>query len=208
MKLSSNSFPPNGRIPQRCAFGIPDKRNHMKLGENRNPHLQWSDIPEGTMSLVLMCVDSDVPSSMDDFNQEGRSIPNNLPRCDFFHWVIVDIAPRNGEIMEGECSDKITVGGKTGPPGPSGSRQGINDYTTFMKGDSNMAGDYFGYDGPCPPWNDERLHHYHFVLYATSLHSGSVTGSFTGSDARKAVEDHILAEARLVGVYSLNPTVR
>lgn len=45
------------------------------------------------------------------------------------------------------------------PDVPAGSRQGLNDYTAFMAG-SEMAGDYFGYDGPCPPWNDERLHHY------------------------------------------------
>jgi phosphatidylethanolamine-binding protein (PEBP) family uncharacterized protein len=25
---------------------------------------------------------------------------------------------------------------------------------------------YGGYDAPCPPWNDARLHHYHFIVYA------------------------------------------
>ena len=30
----------------------------------------------------------------------------------------------------------------------------------------SMAGDYFGYDGPFPPFNDSLIHHYVFTLYA------------------------------------------
>src|SRR3546814_13406313 len=29
-----------------------------------------------------------------------------------------------------------------------------------------MEGRYLGYDGPCPPWNDERVHRYHFEVIA------------------------------------------
>ena len=71
-----------------------------------------------------------------------------------------------------------------------------------------MAGQYFGYDGPCPPWNDERLHHYHFVLYATDLARCPVEGAFTGQQVRTALAGHVLAEAKLTGTYSLNPAVR
>jgi hypothetical protein len=70
-----------------------------------------------------------------------------------------------------------------------------------------MGGLYFGYDGPCPPWNDERLHHYHFVLYATSLVRCPVEGAFTGIQVEAAITGHLLAEARLTGTYSLNPAV-
>jgi len=207
MELSSNSFKNNGEIPQRCAFGIPDETAHLTLGDNRNPHLRWSNIPKGTGSLVLMCVDPDVPSTMDDFNQEGRSIHHDLPRIEFFHWVMVDIPAEDGEVMEGECSDGITEHGKAAPLGPRKSRQGINDYTGFMKDNPDMAGNYFGYDGPCPPWNDERLHHYHFILYATDLAACPVAGAFTADDVKNSIADHILAESRLIGVYSLNPSV-
>ena len=30
-------------------------------------------------------------------------------------------------------------------------------------------GNYFGYDGPCPPWNDAIPHHYVFTLYALDV---------------------------------------
>ena len=98
--------------------------------------------------------------------------------------------------------------GKQSPAGPAGARQGINDYTLWFGGDAAMGGQYFGYDGPCPPWNDELLHHYHFVLLATDLARCPVDGAFTGAQVRAAVEGHVLAEARLTGTYSLNPAVR
>ena len=162
MKLTSKTFAPNAEIPQRCAFGIPDVEQHIKLGENMNPQLSWSGIPVAAKSLVLLCIDRDVPSEMDDFNQEGKTIAADLPRTDFVHWAMIDIPAADGGVDEGECSDGIVPGGKDNPPGPAGSRQGINDYTGFMAGDPDMEGEYCGYDGPCPPWNDDRLHHYRF----------------------------------------------
>jgi phosphatidylethanolamine-binding protein (PEBP) family uncharacterized protein len=35
-----------------------------------------------------------------------------------------------------------------------------------------------------------------------------VDGAFTGPQVRDAIAGHILAEARLTGTYSLNPSVR
>ncbi len=205
MKISTDSFTNNGPIPERCAFGIPDPKLHMRLGENRNPQLQWSEIPAEARSLVLLCIDPDVPSVGHDVNKEGRSIPADLPRTDFAHWVMVDIPASDGCIEEAECSDSVVIGGKKDPAGPAGSRQGINDYTGFLAGDPDMQGLYYGYDGPCPPWNDERLHHYHFILYATDLERCPVEAAFGHQDVRRAIDGHVLAEARVVGTYSLNP---
>ena len=58
---------------------------------------------------------------------------------------------------------------RPGPHAPRGARQGINDYTGWFAGDKDMAGNYFGYDGPCPPWNDEIPHRYVFTLYALDV---------------------------------------
>jgi len=207
MQITSSSFDNNQTIPGSCAFGIADAESHMALGQNRNPALAWSDVPDGTKSLVLMCVDPDVPSVGDDVNQEGRTISASLPRVDFYHWVMVDIAPTETSIAEASCSDGVTIGGKSTPRGPAGSQQGINDYTGFLAGDTDMQGDYFGYDGPCPPWNDEIMHHYHFILYATDLERCPVQGMFTGGDVKQAIEGHVLADARIVGTYALNPDV-
>lgn len=208
MKLSSNSFADNGRIPGECAFCIPDAGSHVTLGGNRNPHLAWSDLPTGTRSLVLVCHDRDVPSKPDDVNKEGRSIPASLARIDFYHWLLVDLDPQSGPIQAGEFSDGVTAKGKSGPQAPRGTRQGVNDYTAWFASTEEMKGDYFGYDGPCPPWNDTIPHHYVFTLYALDIDRLPVTGTFRGADVLNAMRGHVLGEAALTGVYSLNPDVR
>ena len=208
MQLTSTSFGHGHRIPVEFAFAAPDPAVHLHLSDNRNPQLSWTDVPPGTRSLVLTCVDSDVPTRADDVNQEGRVVSASLPRTDFHHWTMVDVAPSIQQIAAGACSEGIVARGKQSPPGPAGARQGINDYTGWFAGDPEMSGQYFGYDGPCPPWNDELLHHYHFVLYATDLVRCPVEGAFTGPQVTKAIAGHILAEARLTGTYSLNPAVR
>jgi Raf kinase inhibitor-like YbhB/YbcL family protein len=208
MQLMSSSFGHLQSIPAEFAFCAQDAVQHVRMSANRNPHLRWSGAPSSTRSLVLVCVDSDVPTRADDVNQEGRTVPASLPRTDFYHWLVVDIAPHVQEIRAGECSDGVTARGKRSPAGPAGSRQGLNDYTGWFAGDAAMGGEYLGYDGPCPPWNDELLHHYHFVLYATDLARCPVEGAFTGRQVMEAIEGHVLAEARLTGTYSLNPAVR
>jgi phosphatidylethanolamine-binding protein (PEBP) family uncharacterized protein len=70
-----------------------------------------------------------------------------------------------------------------------------------------MAGEYYGYDGPCPPWNDDRVHTYVFTLYALDIPRLPLEGRFTGKEARLAISGHILDEARIFGVYSLNPVI-
>ena len=208
MKLSSKSFSNDARIPAEFAFCAPDPKTHVTLSKNRNPDLAWSDLPAGAKSLVLICHDTDVPSKPDDVNKEGRTISAKLPRADFYHWVLVDLDPASGPIKAGEFSDGVTARGKNGPDGPRGTRQGINDYTMWFASDQDMAGNYFGYDGPCPPWNDEILHHYVFTLYALDVEKCGVGGTFKGPDVLAAIRGHALGQATLTGVYALNPAVR
>lgn len=208
MKLTSSSFSDNGPIPLQCAFCVPDPQKHVALGSNQNPALSWEDAPTGTKSLVLICHDSDVPSKPDDVNKEGRVVPPELPRVDFYHWVLVDLPADTIAIQAGEFSDGVTAKGKGGPAAPRGTRQGINSYTDWFAGDPDMAGNYFGYDGPCPPWNDSIVHHYHFTLYALDLARCPVGETFTATDVLKAIDGNVLAQARITGTYSLNPDVR
>lgn len=207
MKLWSESFADNARIPGEFAFAVVHPSEHVALSANRNPQLAWSDLPAGTRSLALICHDPDVPSRGDDVNQEGRSVPATLPRVDFFHWVLVDLPPTPAVITPGEFSEKVTPRGKSGPQAPRGARQGINDYTGWFAGDPDMKGDYFGYDGPCPPWNDSIRHRYVFTLYALDVERCPVEGTFTGQQARAAIAGHVLAQASLTGIYALNPAV-
>jgi len=205
MKLSSLSFSDNEAIPERYAFGKIDAQSHVALADNCNPHFAWDDVPEGVRAFALLCHDPDVPSRPDDVNQEGREIPQSLPRVEFFHWVLVDLPHGVREIEEGAFSNGITPRGKGGPLAPMDARQGINDYTGWFAADRDMNGDYYGYDGPCPPWNDSLVHRYVFTLYALDVPTLGLEGRFTGADARRAMEGHVLAQASLTGTYTLNP---
>lgn len=208
MRVTSDSFAHNHAIPDEFAFCVPDAKTHVALGRNRNPHLAWSGVPAGAKSLALICVDPDVPSVGDDVNKEGRIVKQSLPRCDFYHWVMIDIPVSCAGLKAGECSDGVTPRGKQNPPGPAGSRQGRTNYTDWFAGDKDMGGTYRGYDGPAPPWNDERLHHYHFKLFALDVPKLDVPDDFGGPEAIKAMQRHIVAETEIVGTYTLNPKMR
>ena len=207
MKLISSSFSDGQTIPGEFSFCVPDPAHHVCLGKNMNPHLAWTDAPAGTQSFVLICHDPDVPSRGEDVNQEGRTVPATLPRVDFFHWVLIDLPAGLGEIKAGEFSRDITPRGKSGPVTLHGARHGINDYTAWFAGDGDMRGDYFGYDGPCPPWNDEIRHRYVFTLFALDIDKLPVEGTFNGQQAHEAMRGHILDQASLTGLYSLNPAI-
>jgi hypothetical protein len=204
MKLWSDSWTSGDRIPARYAAGKPDGAGGAAFSDNLNPHLAWSDLPAGTQSLVLICHDFDVPSKGDDVNQPGREVPADLPRVDFFHWVLVDLPPTPASIAEGEFSRGFTARGKPGPAAPGGARHGLNDYTGWFAGHTEMAGQYFGYDGPFPPFNDSLVHHYVFTLYAVAVPRLPVEGVFTGHQVREQLAGRVLGEATFSGTYTLN----
>lgn len=208
MRLTSPAFADGATIPDEYAFCVPDATRHVVPGPNRNPALAWSGAPPATRSYVLLCVDTDVPSRPDDVNQVGRVVPASLPRTDFYHWSMIDIPAAVNGIAAGACSDGVTPRGKQDPPGPAGARQGRNDYTDWFAGDEQMSGDYHGYDGPCPPWNDALLHHYRFRLYALDVARLDLAVGFRGPDVERALQGHVLAECSLTGVYTLNPGLR
>lgn len=207
MKLQSSDLQDNAPIDPRFAFARQDPDNHMALSDNLSPHLKWSDAPPDTRSFVLVCMDPDVPSVADDVNQEGKTLPADMPRVDFCHWAMVNIPADFHELATGQCSEGVTPQGKQNPPGPAGVRQGLNDYTQFLAGDPDMNGKYFGYDGPCPPWNDERLHHYIFTVYALDVENLELPDEFTGHDVVEAIKGHVLGQAAITGTYTLNPDV-
>jgi Raf kinase inhibitor-like YbhB/YbcL family protein len=185
-----------------------DLSNHVAPGNNRNPHLAWNEIPVGTESFVLICHDPDVPSQGDDVNTIGREVPRSLPRVDSFHWLLLDLPSSTREIGAGSQSSSITPRDKPGPGAPGGLRHGINDFTTWFAGDSGMAGTYYGYDGPCPPWNDAQLHHSIFTLYALGVRRLETHGDFAGAGIRIALTNSVLATAQLTGVNTLNSRLR
>jgi len=209
MKLWSDSWTNGDRIPARHAAGRPDGAGGATFSDNLSPHLAWSDLPAGTQSLVMICHDFDVPTRADDVNQSGREVPADLPRADFIHWVLVDLPPEPAEIVEGAFSRGFTPRGKPGPavqgvPGAEAARHGLNDYTNWFAGHATMAGQYFGYDGPFPPWNDSLVHHYVFTLYAVAVPRLPLEGVFDGHAVRRELAGRVLGEATFSGTYTLN----
>ena len=208
LTVTSDAFNDGDPIPERYAFCAPCAEEHSKMSTNISPQLTWSAGPEGTKSYAIVCVDVDVPTIFDDINTEGKTIPADQPRQDFFHGILVDVSAGRTSLAEGEESDGLVAKGKSIGSVPHGVR-GINDFTMFMASNPDMAGNYGGYDGPCPPWNDELLHHYEFRVYALDVDSLSLdeSGEFRGKDVMAAIEDHILAEGKLTGTYTQNPDV-
>ncbi len=101
----------------------------------------------------------------------------DAPKGIFYHWLLYNIPPDLTSLPEG-----VPKGGET----PYGL-QGINDFGAL------------GYGGPCPP--PGSTHHYVFILLALDTKLGIGAGAAI-SDLLKALDGHVLAYAKLVGIYS------
>ncbi len=208
MRVSSESFSDGDVLPDDFAFCVPDPDDHATFGPNRNPHLGWLDVPVGTRSFAIACIDTKAPTVGDDVNQEGRTVAADLPRTDFVHWLIADLPPDLSGVGPGEFSAGVTPRGKDVGTGPYGATQGTNDYTGWFAGDTDMEGTYLGYAGPCPPWNDALAHEYVFTVYALDVAKSGLPGGFSRSEMEEALDGHVLAEGSIKATYSLNPAVQ
>lgn len=98
MHLISSAFVDNKTIPSRYTCD----------GNNINPPLQWTDVPEGTKSFVLIMEDPDVP---------------RLVRPDgmWDHWIVWNIPSETRTIAENSVLAGVVgknTGGKTAYGGP------------------------------------------------------------------------------------------
>lgn len=208
LELTVGGFDNGKPIPEKFAFCAPDGKSKTKEGGNINPEIRWSGAPKEAKSFALLVVDSDVPASFDNANKEGKTIAKNAPRQDFYHWVLVNIPADISEIKEG--AGKITIYASAITEGKSiklplhsykgPGIAGINDFASFMK--DKPAETFIGYDGPCPPWNDERLHRYRFMLFALDVETLPLKGKFGGKEAFEAVKPHVISQAEWMGTFS------
>ena len=203
MRIWSDSFEHRGHIPAEFAMGAPEG-----FGGNRNPRLAWDGAPAGTQSFVLLCIDTDAPTVAETVGRDDLEIPVEQPRAEFVHWTMVDIPADLRVIAAGSCSDGVSAHGKRHPPGPEGAHQGRNDYTGWFAGDPDMGGEYLGYDGPYPPFNDLRVHRYFFRLFALDVAMLPLPDGFSAADVFHAMHGHVLAEAAVHGTYSLHPAAK
>ena len=205
LTVSSDSINHGERVADAHAFGVPDGNGKAAPeGGNRSPHLSWSGHPEGTESFAIVVFDPDVPADASDVNQEGKTIAEDADRVDFAHWLVVDIPADVTEVAEGAGSQEIVIGGKPVGETSFGGVSGANTFTDFLEGDEDMEGTYGHYDGPFPPFNDERLHHYHFRIYALDTPSLGLSDAFKLDDVNAAIEGHVLDHGEIVGEYTLH----
>jgi Raf kinase inhibitor-like YbhB/YbcL family protein len=205
LRVSVDSVKSNGRIPNKYAFCVPAAEGHTKGGPNISPRVAWSKGPKGTQSYAIIVVDTDAPAEHRELmNKEGVALQSSVKRHGFYHWVLVDIPANVTALSEGEDSSERTVHGKPQNGAKVGLR-GLNDYTKVTASNEAMKGQYFGYDGPCPPWNDERLHHYHFTVYALSVKTLGLSGAFDAEAALAAMKGKVLAKGSSTGIFTQNP---
>ena len=93
------------------------------------------------------------------------------------HWVIFNIPPDKTSLPQAIDTQAEL---------PDGTRQGVNDFGQI------------GYGGPMPP--SGKAHRYFFKLYALDCILEAKSG-ITKTELLKAMQEHILAQAELVGQY-------
>jgi Raf kinase inhibitor-like YbhB/YbcL family protein len=96
MKLTSPSFEPQGNIAKK----------HTCDGADISPALVWTNVPEGTKSLVLIVDDPDAPD------------PAN-PKMTWVHWVLYNIPVSASSLPE--KTEKADL--------PEGTLEGLNDWS-------------------------------------------------------------------------------
>jgi len=160
----------------------PDGKGGTKPGGNRSPSISWSGAPRDTRSFALIAVDRDSPADRGPANKPNMTIPRDAERKAFYHWLLVDIPADVTALGEGE-------------------QAGIAGRNSF--GDRGKGAN--GYDGPCPPFNDERVHTYHFTVYALDVPTLDLDSGFSGEEATVALAGHILDQGETTGKYTTNP---
>jgi Raf kinase inhibitor-like YbhB/YbcL family protein len=204
LKLSVDSFKNGEMIPNKHAFCVPAAQGHTTAGPNISPRISWSKGPRGTKSYAIILYDTDSPKEQrEKMNKEGVTMTSAIPRRTFYHWVLVDIPANVTSLPEGaEATGRVPHGI---PAATKVGVRGISDFTKIFAGNEQLKGDYYGYTGPCPPWNDENIHHMHFLVYALSVPTLNLGPGFDGAAAMDAIKGKILAQGELLGLYTQNP---
>ncbi|MBI2020958.1 YbhB/YbcL family Raf kinase inhibitor-like protein [Candidatus Giovannonibacteria bacterium] len=147
----------------------------MKL--KSNAFQQNGDIPS-----KYTCEGEDInpPLSISDVSAETKSLvlimdDPDSPGAPWLHWTLFNIDPKTTEIPENGI--------------PEGAMEGTTSFAQT------------GYGGPCPKMGP-KVHRYYFKLYALDK-SLDIRFGATRADIENAMERHIIAQAELMGIYSL-----
>jgi Raf kinase inhibitor-like YbhB/YbcL family protein len=195
---------PAGRLPVYTAFCMPNGSGQKPL--DRSPGLDWSAGPAATKSYAVIAIDPDVPMDLSLMNKPGVTINIDSPRQNIYHWALINIPADVHHLSPGDDGDGFTPGGKSLGASHVGVH-GVNDYWYLFnnpKAAAAMHGPYGGFDGPCPPSNDQRVHNYRFIVYALDAPTLALTGAFFAPTVLKAMQGHILAQGEADAVFTFD----
>lgn len=189
-------------IPEIYARCKPDGNGKTTDGANQQPTIRWSGAPANTASFAVFVMDPDVPADFSDAGKEGKVIAKDAPRQDFYHYGVVNI-PATATEYPAANADK-SYGTELA------NDMGLNKYVSTLT----------AFGGPCPPWNDMRVHHYHFMVFALDdkapvaaptlqkdTPSAASPNNAKNTFNRLIASPHVLAKGTLVGTYTLNRDV-
>jgi Raf kinase inhibitor-like YbhB/YbcL family protein len=95
LAITSTAFTHDGSIP----------RQFTCQGADISPPLQWSGVPPGAKSLVLIVDDPDAPDP-------------EAPKMTWVHWLLYNIPPETRGLAEDEVKQGV----------PAGALPGLNDW--------------------------------------------------------------------------------
>jgi hypothetical protein len=165
-------------------IGVINKKNPMPTVSNsfKNSSLKITSSAFSDNSLIsskYTCDGENVspPLSFSGVPQSAKSLAlivddPDAPGGTWIHWVIWNINPDLKEVPENAAGDI-----------------GVEGVSSFGK---------IGYGGPCPP---SGTHRYFFKLYALDAEL-DLPAETTAPGLSKAMENHIIGYAELVGLYS------
>lgn len=178
-----------GPIPMKHALCEATPEGKSTEGENIRPAISWSGAPAETKSYALVVTDPDVPADFTDAGKDGKIVAADAKRQTFYHWALADIP-----------AGTTNIAGGPGDKAPSFGAKATGSLSKYVK-------DATQYGGPCPPWNDERVHHYHFTVYALDVAKLALSANPTAHEVEAEAKKHALAEGEVVGTYTLNRTL-
>jgi hypothetical protein len=160
-----------------------------KAFANSSPPLEWTGVPEGTVSIALV-MDSDQVAARLEFDPKAgaESAPGNA----WTHWMIWNIPADSTGLPEGVATttEALAIGPNT--------RQGVNDDKTV------------GYSGPCPPpvtviksgelGTPKVVFSYFFHVYALDIEV-DLGPETTKDELLKAIDGHVLAGGEIKGEF-------
>ncbi|MGO9589782.1 MAG: YbhB/YbcL family Raf kinase inhibitor-like protein [Candidatus Acidiferrales bacterium] len=99
IKITISAFPDGGAIPQQytCAATTPPPTGPMHISLGVSPLIQWTNVPMGTASFVLILHDADA--------HIGKAF------IDIPHWVVFNIPGDATELPEGVPPDAPLANG-------------------------------------------------------------------------------------------------